>query len=138
MKDPCKNCIVQPMCRAGCIEIWNYRNYLKTRHNSHFKLSNCFIWGCVAQSSMWALLLFADVLNHVDSWHVIIGDFTFNILWQYIPYSTLLLIGTGLIISHRLAKRKIRKIENGKQSEYIWQKEMQESQTQSEGGDSSI
>ena len=128
MKDPCKKCVVQPMCRTGCDNIWNYRNYLKNEYSKRNKLAGRLIMASIVQALLWGILLFTDVIQYRGSWNFLYDGKEFSTLWHWIPY--LIILGTAVTLQAtyvRIRKKRTR-IERGSRSEFIWRKEMEEQQ----------
>ena len=133
MKDPCKGCVVDPMCRVGCEKLWIYRNYAESEDKRRRKISMRLVYFSVLQSLTWSTLLWTDVVKYSGDWGFLFRGEIYSILWYYIPYT--IVIGTAFTLmfsAYKLRKKK-RGIESGARSEYIWRKEMEGPNTQGGG-----
>lgn len=128
MKDPCKICIVQPMCNAGCDDIWRYRTHLLKRNKKYHKVGNLCITFSAIEALIWAILLFSDIIVPIDglTMKYVYKDVAFSKLWHLIPYLITIGIGVSFMVSVYITKKKISKIENGNCGSYIWNRVMTE------------
>jgi len=126
------------MCKTGCDDLWNYRNYLKDTYAKRNKLAGRLILASVVQALLWAVLLFSDVIEYTGSWHFLYNGEKFSTLWHWIPYTTILGTAVTLQFTYIRIRKKRSRVEHGNFSDFIWRKEMEQMKTDKEGGDATV
>ena len=136
----CHRCVVDPMCKVGCEQLWEYYESRRNLIPKIGRWENILTWSMVSMSVVWAALVIFKIVIPINTGHIF-SSYTFaffglklefSYAWHLIPYGLLILSLVGVIVIKSLNGKLIHAIESGKRSQYIWQRESIEMQTEYE------
>lgn len=124
----CRNCVVDPICTAGCDDLWLYYKSLEKKSSKHVKIMRVCLKVMLTLSIVHGLVLVTGLSVPIKENHYRIEylGFTYWYWWFGIIYMIPVVINIYSAVDRAIIKKVITKINGGKRTWFIREKEHQD------------